>query len=150
MENCVFCSIVNGKIPVAKIWEDEKFLAFLDNRPNTPGMTLVIPKQHYDSYIFNLEDDFYQEYLLAVKKVVQLLERALKVKRVILVAEGLGVNHAHFKLYPAYGLRDDFVETEKPEEVFFKEYPGYLTTLSGPPADPEGLNQLAQEISKYN
>jgi len=59
MENCVFCSIVSGKIPVAKIWEDEKFLAFLDNRPNTPGMTLVIPKQHYDSYIFNLEDDFF-------------------------------------------------------------------------------------------
>ena len=45
--DCIFCKIVEGKIPSKKITETEKSLAFLDAFPLTRGHTLVIPKKHY-------------------------------------------------------------------------------------------------------
>ena len=45
--DCIFCNIVQGKIPARKIMETEKTLAFLDAFPLTKGHTLVIPKNHY-------------------------------------------------------------------------------------------------------
>ena len=45
--DCIFCMIVQGKIPARKIMETEKTLAFLDAFPLTKGHTLVIPKNHY-------------------------------------------------------------------------------------------------------
>ena len=45
-DNCIFCAIVEGRIPSHKVYEDEKTLAFLDIHPSTPGHTLVIPKLH--------------------------------------------------------------------------------------------------------
>jgi len=45
--DCIFCKIVQGKIPARKIMETEKTLAFLDAFPLTKGHTLVIPKNHY-------------------------------------------------------------------------------------------------------
>ena len=46
MDDCVFCKMVAGKIPVVKIYEDEAVLAFLDIGPVSDGHTLVIPKTH--------------------------------------------------------------------------------------------------------
>ena len=45
--DCIFCKIVEEKIPSRKITETEKSLAFLDAFPLTKGHTLVIPKKHY-------------------------------------------------------------------------------------------------------
>jgi len=45
-DNCLFCKMVAGQIPVTKIYEDEVVLAFLDIGPVSDGHTLVIPKQH--------------------------------------------------------------------------------------------------------
>ena len=44
---CVFCRIVKGEIPCAKIYEDGEVLAFLDLAPVRPGHALVIPRKHY-------------------------------------------------------------------------------------------------------
>jgi len=46
--DCVFCKIAAGEIPVAKIYEDEIVLAFLDIGPISDGHTLLIPKQHFE------------------------------------------------------------------------------------------------------
>jgi histidine triad (HIT) family protein len=46
MDGCVFCKMVEGEIPVAKVYEDDAVLAFLDIGPISDGHTLVIPKQH--------------------------------------------------------------------------------------------------------
>ena len=48
MSDCVFCKIVEGKIPAKKVYEDADFLAFLDIHPLSPGHTLIIPKKHLD------------------------------------------------------------------------------------------------------
>lgn len=47
MDGCVFCKMVAGEIPVAKIYEDQAVLAFLDIGPVSDGHSLVIPKQHF-------------------------------------------------------------------------------------------------------
>ena len=46
VETCVFCAIVEGKIPSHKVYEDESVFAFLDIHPSAPGHTLIIPKAH--------------------------------------------------------------------------------------------------------
>lgn len=148
MDNCIFCKIIKGEFDSAKIWEDDNFIAILDIRPNTKGMSLVLPKKHFDSYVFALTDNVYKEFLLASKKVANLLEKSLKVKRVAMVMEGMGVNHAHIKLYPMYGLDDDFKEIWAKEQAFFEKYPGYITTVLGPNAEMEDLKRLAEEIKR--
>jgi histidine triad (HIT) family protein len=47
-EDCLFCRMAAGKIPVSKIYDDEVVLAFLDIGPISDGHTLVIPKQHFE------------------------------------------------------------------------------------------------------
>ena len=49
MENCIFCRIVKGEIPAARIYEDELVFAFLDIAPINFGHVLVIPKEHHES-----------------------------------------------------------------------------------------------------
>ncbi len=46
MENCLFCKIVRGEIPSAKVFENDKVYAFRDINPQAPVHVLVIPKQH--------------------------------------------------------------------------------------------------------
>lgn len=47
--DCLFCKIVNGKIPCAKVYEDETVLAFRDIEPQAPTHILIIPKEHIKS-----------------------------------------------------------------------------------------------------
>ncbi len=47
-DDCVFCKMVAGQIPVTKVYEDETVLAFLDIGPVSDGHTLVIPKEHFE------------------------------------------------------------------------------------------------------
>ncbi len=44
---CIFCKMVAGSIPTARVYEDEAVLAFLDVGPLSDGHTLLIPKRHY-------------------------------------------------------------------------------------------------------
>jgi histidine triad (HIT) family protein len=55
MPDCIFCKIASGQIPSAKVYEDETVFAFLDIMPNTPGHTLVIPKQHFEN-VFDIDE----------------------------------------------------------------------------------------------
>ena len=146
MDNCIFCKIAKGEIPCAKIWEDDKYLAFLDINPNTKGMTLVIPKEHFHSYLFDMPAGKQSEFLGAANKVARMLEKYFKISRVALVMEGMGINHAHLKLYPLHGVTDKFVEMWASEKKFFEKYEGYISTQLGPQADMEELKKLAEEI----
>ncbi len=47
-EDCIFCKMAAGEIPVTRIYEDEAVLCFLDIGPLSDGHTLVIPKQHFE------------------------------------------------------------------------------------------------------
>lgn len=140
--NCIFCKIVKGEIPSFKIYEDSNFLAILDLFPNTEGMALVLTKEHYDSYAAEMEDNIYSEFFLTAKKISKLMDEKLSVRRTALVMEGMGINHAHIKLYPLHGLDSQFKEILSKESVYFKEYQGYITTQLGPKASDEELTRL--------
>lgn len=47
-EDCVFCKIVNGKIPSAMLYSDESVIAILDINPISEGHSLVIPRKHFE------------------------------------------------------------------------------------------------------
>jgi histidine triad (HIT) family protein len=44
--NCIFCKIIEGKIPSKKLFEDDDVLAFHDINPIAPVHFLIIPKRH--------------------------------------------------------------------------------------------------------
>lgn len=47
--DCLFCKIVAGDIPSAKVYEDDKVYAFRDIEPQAPVHILIIPKEHISS-----------------------------------------------------------------------------------------------------
>jgi histidine triad (HIT) family protein len=47
--NCRFCQIIAGDEPSHVVFEDERTLAFLDNRPLFPGHSLLVPRDHHET-----------------------------------------------------------------------------------------------------
>jgi len=153
-KDCIFCQIALGEAPCHKVWEDEKFLAFLTIFPNTDGATVVIPKEHYGSYVFDLPPEVYGDFLEATRTVGHLLDKAFEdVGRTGLIFEGFGVDHVHAKLYPMHGTAIvDWrpLESEKTgaHRKFFSEYEGYLSSADYERADDASLSALAEKIRK--
>src|SRR5690606_29553361 len=104
--------------------------------------SLLIPKEHYDSYIFDMPDDVYTNFVLTAKKLGKSIDEKLNVKRTALVMEGMGVNHAHIKLYPLHGLGENFEAITPDEKKYSEKYEGYISTLMGPKADDEELKEI--------
>lgn len=147
-QDCIFCMIAEGKAPSHKVWEDENHLAFLGIFPNTKGMTVVIPKKHYTSYVFDLPEDVMINLMKAARAVGKLLDSKMDTSmRTALVFEGFGVNHVHAKLYPLHGDKSqEWKPIEKELDKFFEEYEGYVSTHEHKRADDKELAELAQKI----
>jgi len=153
---CVFCKIIKREISNYKIHEDDEFLAILDKFPNTKGMTVVLTKKHYGSYVFDMPKDVYSRFLEFTRKTIKILDKGLGVRRTAMVMEGMGIDHAHIKLYPMHGLTEMFIKKEdvpslfpekiKNEPAYFERYPGYVSTLMGSEADSETLKKIQKQI----
>lgn len=143
---CIFCRIVKGEIKSYVIWEDSEYVAFLTPFPNMVGMTIVAPKKHTSSYVFDVDDPIYSDFLKAVKTVGKLLDKKLGVARCALVFEGTGIDHLHAKLYPLHGPKASQTDVWSDHKIFFPEYPGYLSTVEGPEMDSKELEKLAKKI----
>lgn len=146
MQETIFDKIVRGEVPSYKVWENDDYLAFLTPFPNTPGVTVVIPKRNPGDYIFSIDLEVYIGLMKAVKTVANLLEDALEVKRVAMVFEGTGVAHVHAKLYPLYGALADETDVWASSPDFTDTYRGYITTHEGPEMDAEALKAMQQRI----
>lgn len=51
MSDCLFCKIIEGKIPAKKVYEDDRALAFEDINPQAPVHILIIPKKHISTLL---------------------------------------------------------------------------------------------------
>lgn len=142
----IFDQIVSGEMKSWQVWEDEKFLAFLTPFPNTPGFTVVIPKQNPGDYVFSLDDGLYIAFMEAVKTVANILEKAFGTSRVALIFEGTGVAHVHAKLIPLHGQLADETGVWSPHQEFNEEYQGWLTTAEGPKMSDEQLDEIQAKI----
>lgn len=118
---CIFCDIIDGKIPSSKVYEDENVLAILDVSQVTFGHTLVMPKKHVENIVEADEDT-----VVNCAKVVSKLSKQI-VKNTDAVGcnvlnncgevAGQTVNHLHFHIIPRYSENDPvefkFNESEK-------------------------------------
>jgi diadenosine tetraphosphate (Ap4A) HIT family hydrolase len=143
----LFDKIVAREIPAYIVWEDDRFAAFLTPFANTHGMTIVVPKQNPGDYAFALDDQLLGDFMKAIKKVANLLEKAMGVNRVAMVFEGEAVPHVHAKLYPMHGVEQDRSHFPK-QQAFFPQYPGYIATFEGPKMSDEVLIEIQKKIQE--
>ncbi len=73
---CIFCAIVEGKLPSYKVYENNKVLAFLDLNPSAKGHTLIIPKVH-EARIENLKQEDAEALFTTIYKLIRPIQRAI-------------------------------------------------------------------------
>lgn len=79
--DCIFCAIIEGKIPSAKIYEDDYCYAFKDINPQTPTHILIVPKKHIESVKeINTDNSLY------VTKIFEVIPK---------IASGVGLNNGY-------------------------------------------------------
>jgi histidine triad (HIT) family protein len=105
-EDCIFCKIVNGEIPCARVHETDGVLAFLDIQPISPGHALVIPKAHHGQ-LWDVPGALSEELFQALKTVGRAVMDAtgaqgLNIGMNNYPAAGQLVMHAHFHLVPRF------------------------------------------------
>ena len=152
MEDCIFCKIAKGEIPSHKIWEDKEHLAFLSIFPNTEGFTVIIPKSHHTSYVFNAEDNVINKLMMAAKKVAKLIDKSFEdVGRTGLIFEGFGVDHLHAKLFPMHGTKmEKWKAVHSNVDKYFKMYEGYISSHDYKREDDKKLAKIAEKIKSNN
>ena len=106
MEDCIFCKIVDGKIPTAKIYENDKVISFLDIMPANKGHCLVVPKNHAQT-LTEMSDDDLEATIKAAKKVARALSLSFGNGSFNLVMNngkeaGQLVSHAHMHIIPRF------------------------------------------------
>lgn len=149
IDECPYCKIAKGLDPCHKIWEDDDFLAFLSIFPNTEGFSILITKQHFDSYLFDLPDDLLMNFILAAKNVGKLLDVKLDdVGKTGLIFESSGVDHAHIKLIPMHGTANfnKWNPTTTYLDKYFKKYEGYLSSHESLRKNDKDLEKIAKKI----
>lgn len=110
--NCIFCKIIAGEIPSAKVYEDEHVFAFLDLSQVTKGHTLVIPKVHKEN-LFELTPEIAGNLFKVVPKIATGIKDAFQAKGLNTLNNngeiaGQTVFHYHMHLIPRFDENDGF------------------------------------------
>lgn len=103
-KDCVFCKIIEKKIPSNKVYEDDHILAFLDVNPCSEGHTLIIPKEHYEN-IYDIPEEILSKITILAKKLAIIYKEKLNIENInILNSNGKyaqqEVLHYHMHLIP--------------------------------------------------
>ncbi len=103
---CIFCQIVAGKIPSAKVFEDAQVMAFLSIRPIQPGHTVVILKKHFAT-LSDIPSADLQYLIKAVQHLSFVVKEAVKADGFIVSMNngrvaGQEIDHAHFHIVPRF------------------------------------------------
>lgn len=97
MSDCVFCKIVAGEIPSYKIYEDEKYLAFLDITQVNDGHTLLITKEHI-RWVWDIPQK--GEFFEIAAKIAHKMQEVTGEESVVSLTIGEMVEHVHYHLLP--------------------------------------------------
>lgn len=111
MAECIFCQIIRGESPCAKVYEDERVISFLDINPINAGHTLVLPKRHYAT-LFDIPLEDLHACTTVSQKLASAVFRATKAAGLNFFQNnyrpaGQHVDHIHFHLIPRFH-HDDF------------------------------------------
>lgn len=150
--SCIFCDIVRSPEEMChKVWESETHLAFLSIFPNTEGVTVVIPKHHITSYVFDATEEEICSLMYAAKIVAKKIDEVFSdVGRTGVIFEGFGVDHLHVKLFPMHGTGNmsKWRPLENNRNEYYTEYPGFLSSHDSFRADDGDLKEIAEKIRK--
>lgn len=105
--DCIFCNVINHKMPGYFVYEDENVVAFLDIYGSVDGHVLVVPIKHGRT-IQDFDKEELGEIMDAVRKISEKLEKSLQTDSIsigINHKEEKGVAHLHVHLIPRY--KDD-------------------------------------------
>lgn len=142
----LFSRIVRGEVEQWRVWEDSGHVAFLTPYPNSPGLTVVVPRKMLSSDIFKLEEADYKALIQATYEVAQLLKDGMRAQGVALIFEGFEIDYAHAKLIPLLPLPRGIDPAQlRPE--YFHTYPGYVSSVDGPLANPEDIKEIHSKIT---
>jgi len=122
-QDCIFCGIVSGKEPSHKVYEDDRYIAFLDIYPFSRGHTLVCPKEHGET-IWDMREDDIAGLFSVASKVSRAVVKAVAADGFRFVqnngeAANQVVAHVHVHVIPVkmedrgrFGGRKEFSEEE--------------------------------------
>ncbi len=132
MVDCVFCKIISGKIPCDKVYEDTNTLAFLDANPTSLGHTLVVSKNHYETFDEMKESDVKSLAITAYKiaKAFKNISSGYNIIQNNKKVAGQVVPHVHFHIVP---------RSENDEIAWSRPYPKYSENQ---------LEEIANKIKK--
>src|SRR3989344_6765342 len=102
--SCVFCKIVNWETPSQRVYEDDKYIAFLDINPINFGHTLIIPREHYEN-VESSPDEVLAGMIMLAKKIGPAMASAMKADGYNIKinngrAAGQEVDHVHMHVIP--------------------------------------------------
>lgn len=111
-EDCIFCKIIQGDIPSAKVYEDEHVYAFLDISQVTKGHTLIIPKEHTKN-IYETSPEVAKELFARVPIIANAIKKSYNPLGMNVLnnnesAAEQSVFHLHLHLIPRYGEGDGY------------------------------------------
>lgn len=103
---CVFCKIVAWETPSQRVYEDDKFIAFLDINPVNFGHTLIIPRKHYANFTETPEEVLSGMVKLA-KKIAPAVLQAMNAPAYNVTFNsgeeaGQAVHHVHLHIIPRW------------------------------------------------
>jgi len=132
MADCIFCKIVQGEIPSAKIYEDDLVMSFLDINPINPGHALVLPKEHYAT-LFDVPQEVLHACITASQRVAGAVFGAVGASGLNFLqnnfrSAGQLIDHVHFHLIPRH------------------EGDGFLTSWPGRPYPPGELEVVLKKV----
>lgn len=105
-DDCIFCMILEGKLPSSKVYESEHLYGFLDLNPVNKGHALIIPKKHCAD-IFDCDPAIGQEVVEAFQRVGEALKKVTGCTGVNIMQNngrtaGQMVFHLHWHLIPRH------------------------------------------------
>ncbi|MBQ7456233.1 MAG: HIT family protein [Desulfovibrio sp.] len=104
--DCVFCDILAGKIPSAKLLETESLYAFLDIAPANKGHALIIPRTHCQD-ILGVDPKIGEDLLSTMQRIARAIVNVTGAKGFNIIQNngrvaGQEVDHLHWHIIPRF------------------------------------------------
>ena len=136
MSDCIFCKIIDGELPSAKVYEDENVYAFMDIGQVTEGHVLLIPKKHCEN-IYEMDEETASNLFRVAPQIANAIKKAYDPKGMNLINNNgsfadQSVFHFHLHFLPRFDETDGF-------NVSWEQHNDDYT--------PEKLQEIAEKIS---
>ena len=99
---CIFCEIIQRKLPADVVFENDVMIGFLDIKPLFPGHTLLIPKVHYEA-IWDMPDKLLADLMHTTKLLSIAVLKALTAEGIFIANNNIisqSVPHFHVHVVP--------------------------------------------------